>query len=112
MKNKIIALLIGALTVMPVAAFAKGPYKSLAHRKDVGHILTNFAGDALDIKNKNGEKFVQWYRGDHYVCQCTDGMNLDAIASKQSEGWQIWHPSTTDPRYEWCPNHEFIYKIN
>ena len=119
MKEKIIALLIGVLTVMPVVALAKGPYNSLDHRQDgvdsVGttkHVLANWLshpqGDALEIKNKNGEIFVQWWRGVHCVCQCTEGMNLNAKASKLSDGWLLWSPGTSDPRYGWCGSHEFV----
>ena len=119
MKNKIIALLIGMLTIMPVAAFAKGPYKSLDHRNDgvstdgSTHILANWAAQtALEIKNKGGEKFVQWYRGRHSIWQCTEGMNPDAIQSKLDEGWKLWSPGTSDPRYDWCGNNIFIGKVN
>ncbi len=115
MKKAIIALLVLAILVMSVSVvMAKGPYKSLAHRKDGEHVLTDFAGDALDIKNKGGEKFVQWFNGKQYVCQCTDGMNPGAIASKQSDDWFLWTwIQSTDPRYNWCPEtHLFICRNN
>lgn len=120
MKKILMALFVISVLVMSAnIVMAKGPYKSLDHRQDgvssngTTHILEDWLGDALEIKNKNGEKFVQWFNGKQYVVHCTAGMNPDAIASKVSEGWKLWNPGPTDPRDGWCPDNEpFIYRMN
>ena len=115
MKKLLITLIVFVMAMTIVMAI--GPYNSLKHRQDgvspdgSTHVLANWLGDALELKNKGGEKFVQWFNGKQYIVHCTDGMNPDAIDSKLGEGWTIWHPSTSDPRYDWCPNHEFIYRM-
>ena len=110
MKKIILSIVILTMLVMSVSTvFAKGPYKAVGKNPnliDFNHLWAT----ALDLTTADG-KFVQWFHDKQYVCQCTDGMNPDAIASKQSEGWTLWNPSTTDPRYEWCPNHKFIYRM-
>ena len=91
-------------------AMAIGPYKAIGKNPN----LNNFDliwPTALDLKTNPDGDFVQWFHDVHYICQCTDGMNPDAIASKLSEGWKLWYPDpVNDPRYEWCS--EYIYKMN
>ncbi|MBZ9577695.1 hypothetical protein KJA13_01515 [Patescibacteria group bacterium] len=109
-------ILFGAIAVFLMASIgtvvAKGPYNPNAIDKNPN--LNDFSEiwpTALDLQTNLDGDFVQWFHNRHYICQCTDGMNPDAIASKLSEGWFIWHPATDDPRYEWCSNHEYIIKM-
>lgn len=120
MKNK--TILLGIITVallMSVGTVIAAPYNSLAHRQDgvsadgTTHVLANWLpnplGNALEIKNQDGQKFVQWWEGVHCVCQCTDGMNPDALQSKLNDGWVQWTAGSGDPRYDWCPySHTFV----
>ena len=95
--------LVGTGTVM-----AMGPYKAIGKNPNLNDFSDKWP-TALDLQtNPNGD-FVQWYQNRHYICQCTDGMNPDAIASKLSEGWFIWHPAENDPRHDWCS--EYIIKM-
>lgn len=91
-------------------AAAKGPYNANAIGKNPNiNDYSDHWPTALDLKTNADGDFVQWYRNRHYICQCTDGVNPDAINSKLSEGWFIWHPAESDPRYEWCS--EYIIKM-
>jgi len=111
MKKLIILLgvIVFLITLLGTGtAIADGPYKAV----DKNPNLYNYDylwKTALDLKTNPGGDFVQWFRDDHYICQCTDGINPDAIASKISEGWFIWHPAESDPRYLWCS--EYIIKM-
>lgn len=106
MKKVLMSLLVFLL--MATVVFGGGPYNAIGKNPN----LIDFSGlwpTALDLRT-NGEDFVQWYRGRHYICQCTADMNPDAVASKLGEGWVLWHPAADDPRFGWCQ--EYIYKIN
>lgn len=115
MKKLILFGIIAAFLVVLVGtAVAKGPYNQNAINKNPN--LYDFSSrwsTALDLQTNPDGDFVQWFHNRHYICQCTDGMNSDAIVSKKSEGWFIWHPadSDSDPRYDWCSNHEYIIKM-
>lgn len=101
------AIAVFLLTSVGIVA-AKGPYKAIGKNPNLND-FSEIWPTALDLQTNPDGDFVQWYRGRHYICQCTDGMNSDAIASKLSEGWFIWHPATDDPRHEWCS--EYIIKM-
>jgi len=89
-------------------AMADGPYKAIGKNPNL-YDFSYMGGAALDLQTNPDGDFVQWYFGRHYICQCTDDMNPDAIASKISEGWFIWHPKVGDPRLDWCS--EYIIKM-
>lgn len=105
-------ILFGIVTLSLLAsigiAAAKGPYKAIGKNPNL-YDYNDFWSTALDLKTNLDGDFVQWYQNKHYICQCTDGMNEDAISDKSSEGWFIWHPATSDPRYGWC--NEYIIKM-
>ncbi|GAH87057.1 unnamed protein product [marine sediment metagenome] len=91
-------------------AMAIGPYKAIGKNPNL-YDFGYMGGDALDLQTNPDGDFVQWYFNKQELCQCTDGMNPDAIESKLNAGWILWHPLAGDPRYGWCIGNEYIYKI-
>ena len=106
------AILLGIVTLSLMASIgivaAKGPYNATGKNPNL-HDYDNLWPTALDLQTNSDGDFVQWYRDRHYICQCTADMNPDAINSKLSEGWFIWHPAASDPRHVWC--NEYIIKM-
>jgi len=109
-KLVLLGIIIFLITLLGTGtAMAIGPYKAIGKNPNL-YDFSYMGGSALDLQTNPDGDFVQWYFNRHYICQCTDGMNPDAIDSKISEGWIIWHPAESDPRFQWC--NEYIYKMN
>ncbi|MBA7493087.1 hypothetical protein ES702_03642 [subsurface metagenome] len=110
----LVVIIIFLITLVGTGtAMAIGPYKAIYKNPNLEE---GIYGDMLLLQTNPDGYFVQWFEWHgykHFILQCTDGMNPDAIASKLSEGWVEWSPgNVSDPRYDPCNGNEYIYKGN
>lgn len=114
MKKSILlgVIIIFLITLLGTGtAMAIGPYKAIDKNPNL-YDLSGRWPTALVLKTNPDGDFVQWYKDRHYIFQCTDCMNPDAIESKLSEGWTLWSPADKSYiRYDWCSGNEYIRKM-